>query len=418
MSRHALLFYPNTRIVREEEGLSYDNHYRRYKYSLRSQLSLAFETFERSTEEGYRVMNNPFDLTTTEGLRTYLRANGRSDEADVMLLSGGTANYVYRVTSSDGSMSIFKHAAPYLHSNKSFVFDPVRMDYEASILETFNPINGESLFSHHLPTSAVHAVRTLSYDRKHKLLHIEDGGDLNLKDAYADSKLDIPYVGRELAKWIATLHNHSKNLSVVPSNHYGSSNNPVAVDIYRYSYNNLHMALSQFGHDPQLAHLINKEFGSLLQTDDECVCHGDFWPGNVLARFNEIRPFKLTVVDWEMVRRGTSATDVGQFAAEAFLLDRFRGGRKLLPAFLEAYIKARRSTLGRTWLRRMVVHWAVHVAFWPTSVIWTDREGTQKLVDIGVGALKSVLEDYWENLMESPLLRDVPEAYASLLERP
>jgi thiamine kinase-like enzyme len=364
-------------------------------------------------------MNTLYDLTTEDGLRAYLRATGRPNEADVTLLSGGTANYVYRVTSSDGSTSIFKHAAPYLHSNKSFAFDPIRMDYEASILEIFTPDNGDSLFSQHLPTSAVHAVRAFNYDRKHKILHIDDGGKLNLKDAYVDRKLDIPLVGEELAKWLATLHEHSRNVSLVPSDQQGHSNNPVAVKVYRYSYNNLHTAFSQFGHDPQLALRINEEFGSMFQTDDECMCHGDFWPGNVLVRSDKMQPFELTVVDWELVRRGTSATDVGQFAAEAFLLDRFRGGRSLRSAFLNAYAAAREDTtaLSKTWLRRIVIQWAVHVAFWPTQVVWTDKEGTQQLVDIGVDVLKHILEDDWEKLMDSPLLGDVKEAYAPLLER-
>jgi hypothetical protein len=363
-------------------------------------------------------MDTIYDLTTEDGLRIYLRATGRPNAVDVTLLSGGIANYIYRVTSNDGATSIFKHAAPYLHSNKSFAFDPIRMDYEASILETFTPNNGDSLFSQHLPTSAVHAVRAFTYDKEHKLLHIEDGGELNLKDAYVDGRLDIPVVGEELAKWIATLHGHSKDVSLLTSDRQGHSNNPVAISAYRYSYNNLHMALSQFGHDPQLVHCINEEFGSLLQTDDECVCHGDFWPGNILVRFNRKKPAELTVVDWELVRRGTSATDAGQFAAEAFLLDRFRGGKGLCSAFLNAYATARENTtvLGKTWLRRMVVHWAVHVAFWPTQMVWTDKGGTQKLVDIGVDVLKQVLEDDWGMLMESPLLRDVKEAYAPLLE--
>jgi thiamine kinase-like enzyme len=363
-------------------------------------------------------MNEPYDLTTEDGLRLYVRAKGRSNDIEVTLLSGGTANYVYRVTNSDDSTSIFKHAAPYLHSNKAFTFDPIRMDYEARILETFNPVNGESVFSNHLPTSAVHAVRMLNYDEKCKLLQIEDGGSRNLKDAYTDPKLDIPQTGKELAMWAATLHKHSNKLLLGFSDQE-NKNNSVAVNIYRYCYSNLHTALSQFGHDLQLAHRINEEFGSLIQTDDECVCHGDFWTGNVLVRLHEERPAELTVVDWEMVRRGTSATDVGQFAAEAFLLDRFRGGRGLHFAFLHAYATARKDSaaLGRTWLRRMVVHWAVHVAFWPTGVIWTDREGTQELVDIGVDVLKRVVEDDWEKVLQSPLLRDVNEGYAPLLAR-
>ena len=45
----------------------------------------------------------------------------------------------------------------------------------------------------------------------------------------------------------------------------------------------------------------------------------------------------MAVVDWEMVRRGCGATDVGQFAAESWLLERFHGGRGLLGAFLGGY---------------------------------------------------------------------------------
>jgi Ser/Thr protein kinase RdoA (MazF antagonist) len=349
-------------------------------------------------------MNESYDLTTKNDLRLYLRAKGRPNDTEVTLLSGGTANYVYRVTTSDGSTSIFKHAAPYLHSNKAFPFDPIRMDYEARILGSFNRINGESVFSNHLPISAVHAVRVTEYDEECKLLHIEDGGSRNLKDAYADPKLDIPQVGEELAMWVATLHEHSKKVSINFPDQKGNSN-PVAVKIYRYCYNNLHTVLSQFSYDPQLAHCINEEFESLLQTDDECVCHGDFWPGNVLVQLHKKHPVGLTVVDWDMVRRGTSAIDVGQFAAEAFLLDGFRGGRGLRFDFLNAYAAARQDStaLGRTWLRRMVVHWAVHVAFWLTVVKWTDGEGTRRLVDIGVDVLKSVLEDDWKSLLQSLL---------------
>jgi hypothetical protein len=45
-----------------------------------------------------------------------------------------------------------------------------------------------------------------------------------------------------------------------------------------------------------------------------------------------------------MTRRRTSATDVGQFTAEAFSLDRFCGGRGLLRAFLNAYAVARKDS--------------------------------------------------------------------------
>lgn len=361
---------------------------------------------------------NSYDLTDEKGLQQYFEAN-QFPTASVQLLSGGNANYVFRVTKHDGSTSVFKHAEPCLKFNKDFALDSARMDYEARILEALS--STKSPLPTSLTSSNVHAARFLSYDRLEKLLEIEDGGRRNLKDAYTDPKLDISYIGEQLARWLAALHVSARTFSLAPAHEgHDSNNNPIAVNVYRYSYNDLHTSLTQFGHDPQLADLVNEKFGSLLATDDECICHGDFWPGNILVRDLELQPAELTIVDWEIVRRGTSATDVGQFAAEAFLLDRFRGGRGLLSAFLKAYVVARGQTevLGKAWLTRMVVHWAVHIAFWPTRFAWSNQEETQSLVDIGVLALQNVLNDDWEKVLESPLLRDVKETYSTLLSRP
>ncbi|KAI4691267.1 uncharacterized protein J4E84_003558 [Alternaria hordeiaustralica] len=359
-----------------------------------------------------------YDLTDEKGLQQYLEAN-RFPAASVQLLSGGNANYVFRVTKHDGSTSIFKHAEPVLRFNKDFALDPARMDYEVRILEALS--STESPLPTSLTGSNVHAARFLTYDQSEKLLQIEDGGRRNLKDAYTDPKLNMSSIGEQLARWLAALHVSAKNFSLASSHEeQDSNNNPIAVNVYRYSYNDLHTALTQFGHDPQLAVLVNEKFGSLLETDDECICHGDFWPGNILVHDAELRPVELTIVDWEMVRRGTSATDVGQFAAEAFLLDRFRGGRGLLGVFLNAYIAARGHTevLGKAWLTRMVVHWAVHIAFWPTRIAWSGQEETKSLVDIGAVTLQNVLNEDWEKVLDSPLLRDVKETYSTLLSRP
>ena len=343
------------------------------------------------------------DLTTEQGLRDYLTTKN-IEHTTVTLLTGGTANYVYRVLLSDGRAVIYKHAAPYLHSNKAFAFDPTRMNYEHRILTALPPV-----LKAQLPDSAVRPVGCYSYDQEAKLLCIEDGGERELKFAYSDRRLDVKKIGGELGRWIAALHTCSTKLSLSLKDEEDlKANNRIGVAIYRHSYQNLSTALANFGHDVELGKYINEEFGSRLATEDECVCHGDFWPGNVLVQPRESEEdVKLTVVDWEMTRRGTSATDVGQFAAEAFLLDRFRRGKGLLHAFLNAYFVARKDIIGKEWVKRMVVHWAVHIAFWPTRVEWTNREGTKELVDIGVGVLRAVVEDNWEKLRASEPLRRI-----------
>ncbi|KAI8940784.1 hypothetical protein NX059_002050 [Plenodomus lindquistii] len=357
------------------------------------------------------------DLTTVDGLRTYLTTQGQPSSSAISLLSGGSANYVYRVTDPNGSARIYKHAAPYSHSNHAFALDVQRMDYEARILSLMPSLKPEAIVSDEL---TVHAARLMSYDETNKLLCIGDGGSRNLKAAYEDATLDVQRIGQALAKWVATLHKESKDTSLaLPSLEESKSgrNNPVALHLYRHSYDNLHVALKEFGHDPDLGVKINEEYGSLLATDDECVCHGDFWPGNILIQSGGTQGVasELTVVDWELVRRGTSATDVGQFAAEAYLHDRFKGGRGMLVAFLDAYLEARSGVVGKTWFKRMIVHWAVHIAFWPTRVAWTVRKGTQELVDMGVDVLKAVLGNDWKVVVGSRLLQDVKHILGPML---
>lgn len=379
-------------------------------------------------------MATSYDLTTVDGLRNYLHEHGDPAIDKITMLTGGTANYVYRVTDSTGTAKVYKHAAPYSHSNKDFALDVRRMDYEAHILELQSATTSQQA-----PRYEVHTVDLISYDKEQKLLCIEDGGSRNLKAAYDDAELNMCKIGEGLAHWLASLHCTSRDISLaLPAEKYttnhpqnNSNNNPVALLLYRHAYTNLHLALSQFGHDKQLGVRIDNEYGALIASDDECICHGDFWPGNILLQRARVSKqesttttttttmARLTVVDWELVRRGTSATDVGQFAAEAFLLDRFKGGRGLFAAFLAAYVKARETGDGgavdSTWFRRMVVHCAVHVAYWPTRVAWTDREGTQELVDMGVEVMEAALENDWEKLLGSRLLLGVKDTCEVLL---
>jgi thiamine kinase-like enzyme len=351
-------------------------------------------------------------LTTVEGLEAYLVSKG-IEHTDVKLVSGGYTNFVYRVTRPDGTTVIYKHASSHSRTSTDFALDPARMDYEDRILEILPP-----LVSKHLPHFCVHAAKWYDYDKDAKLLCIADGGSSNLKDAYTDPKLDIKQIGEDIGKWIAAVHMCTTKTTLSLSNSEDlKANSAIGVHLCRHSYENLHVALKEYGHRTELAEYINNTFGSQLsmESDNECICHGDFWPGNMLINFPpSSSEYDITVVDWEITRRGISATDVGQFAAEAFLLDRFRGGRGLLPAFLNAYAGARKKgDIEKNWVRRMAVHWGVHIAYWPTRsyVFWADREGTQKLVDIAVGVLQAAVDGDWEALRRSELLKDVGDVY-------
>ena len=143
------------------------------------------------------------------------------------------------------------------------------------------------------------------------------------------------------------------------------------------------------------------------------MCHGDFWPGNILVGGRQ----RLAVVDWEMVRSGCRGTDVGQFAAEAWLLDRFRGGRGLLPAFLSAYRETAQHKEGRSsdktgepmteFFRRVAIQLGTHLAFWPTRVSWGTEDETQDVVHQGSEILVRALasdRDWFQSSLLKELL--------------
>ncbi|KAF2490294.1 kinase-like protein [Lophium mytilinum] len=343
-------------------------------------------------------------ITTAEDLESYitaLTATGIPTEPykSIDLLTGGTANYVWRLTMHSGGTVIVKHAEPFVASNPSMAFPVNRMDFEARALHSLPPL----LLAAGAP-ARVQPVPLIEYVAADHMLWIADGGPRHLKDAYSDPALDVPALGRDIGTWLATLHLATASTDI--------GDNRTGKFIYRHAYRNLHTAFEKFGFDTALAEKVDAEFGALLASDDEVVCHGDFWPGNVLVADDG----GLTIADWEMVRRGCGATDVGQFAAEAFLLDRFRGWRGLRGAFLGAFMRARGGKVDKGLLRRVAVHWGVHIAYWPTRVEWGNKEETRELVAIGVKVLTQVLEEDWEGLVKGELF-DGLEGVSDLFRR-
>lgn len=323
-------------------------------------------------------------IQSLEEMQAYLREKG-VQFTGLQELTGGTANYVFRLTNPSGETCILKHAEPFVRSFSSMPFSVERMNFEATALQTVN-----SRLSQEDPT--IHIAQFVDYDEDQHVLTMSDGGSRDLKTAYTDPSVDVMNLGRKIGRWLADLHSATKSARM--------GENTVA-KIYRHSYLNLANALEEYGFDKQLGVRVNEEFGSLLATDDECICHGDFWPGNLLLSANQ----NLTIVDWEMMRRGTGATDVAQFAAESWLLDRCRGQRGMLPAFLEGYseIANNRASLSVEWKKRFVIHCGTHLAFWPTRVEWATRKETHNIVEYGRELISRALDENWAWLKKSDL---------------
>ena len=328
------------------------------------------------------------EITTTEQLKAYLVKRG-STELDLdsaQLLAGGSANFVWRLLDRSGKRIIIKHAEPYVKTSPGLSFAVDRMDFEHNALTSLRMLN-----TWH---SSISLPEVYHYDLGNHVLTMEDGGDRTLKDAYADGSMKYHDFCSWLGGWLAAMHQGTEKMAI--------GDNQTAKSIYRFAYTNLASALQKYDQDPSLAEQIDAQYGSLLETDDECVCHGDFWPGNVLWT----EPNELTVVDWEMVRRGCGATDVGQFAAEAHLLEHFRGCRSLRKAFLGSYGWSRRD-LDDRFIRRVAIHMGVHLAFWPTRVSWGTEKETKEIVEVGCKLMRQALDDDVESWLAGSLVSDL-----------
>ena len=328
------------------------------------------------------------EITNTEQLKAYLGKLGNTALVvnTLQLLAGGNANFLWRALDRTGKSIIIKHAEPYVKTAPGLSFPVDRMDFENNAM-----VNLPDLFD---SISIVSVAEVYHYDSHDHVLTMEDSGPRTLKEAYTESGLDIPGFGEALGRWLATLHQRSKSTYI--------GDNQTAKSIYRFAYTHLAGALRKYDQDPSLAEQIDAQYGSHLQTDDECVCHGDFWPGNVLIKDEG----RLKIVDWEMVRRGCGATDVGQFAAEAHLLDRFRGGRGLRAAFLKGYRVS--GKLDHRFLKRVAIHMGVHLAFWSTRVSWgTDKE-IKEIVEVGCNLMRLAIgED--ESWLAGSLLSELQD---------
>lgn len=386
-------------------------------------------------------------------------------------LSGGTGNFLLRGRSiaEPGKTAIVKHAAPFVASLPSIPFPVVRMSFEVQALQMLRDRIGllspdadaDAAKQARQPPLTVSIPELYTYDESLHCILMEDCGSLTLKAIYPTLS-PFPHqratCGACLGSWLAALHQvpiitaGSATSSVPKGNPLPGSalDSPTAKAMSRFAtYGRLAATAKQRSNDNDSIAFwtrIDAEYGNALIDDNAVICHGDFWPGNVLVRNVGVSGsgydgdddrLDLTVVDWELVRLGSGATDVGQFAAEAWLLGHFHGDRKpdpnskedrdqvLLESFLRAYraslVTSSTSKRGRSddfasdsiltdrWLQKTLVHFGVHLWFWTTVVGWGTEAEMQEVVNYGEEVVRVAISgglDEWRETTVGRCLMD------------
>jgi Ser/Thr protein kinase RdoA (MazF antagonist) len=350
-------------------------------------------------------------ITTELELRQFLSSkNIPYDEIETT--AGGSANFCWRIKTQDGKRIIVKHAEPFVRIMPDIPLPIERLDNEHLALATVPDI--VSTDEH------IRLPQLFNYFPEEHILCMSDGGSQDLKDNYRnDNDVNIPLLGQRIGFWLAKLHRETskpETLEVVKRTFDSEERFQIQVQcaksFFRYTYNGFASVLKQHGHDPALGERINTKFGTEAASDKTCLCHGDFWLPNIqlensdpaikVAEEKEIklRAPVLTIIDWETVRVGNGATDVGRFAADSWLHDRFHGDKGMFEAFLKAYLSE--NPLNHRDKIRLVVHFAVHIIFY-SRMRWTDEEGTKTLVQIGKAMLEAVETEDLKTLTAGPL---------------
>jgi len=173
--------------------------------------------------------------------------------------------------------------------------------------------------------------------------------------------------------------------------------------MYRHSYRGLAGALEAFGQARSVGERADAELGRCWPGMTGWFAMGIFGRGTCwLGRKGGVGPCSRSWTGrWcgaGVGRRMSGSLPPRRGCSIGF------GGRGLLRAFLAGYA-AVTGPLERAFVRRVAVHWGVHVAYWPTMVEWGTRAETAELVKVGLKVIELAMDEDWEGLAESELFR-------------
>ena len=224
----------------------------------------------------------------------------------------------------------------------------------------------------------------ISYDHgEHNLIMSDCGAatkDLHTAFPSLTSVQRVDY-GRRLGLWLAALHKCTAIDKAAFSGNVAAKERK-GMD-QRISLLSVGLPISSSGagtpvqitsEQREFLELLEPFVAAVTDTDTGCVVHGDFWPGNILVSPSPAETTKdfLAVMDWEGVRLGTGASDVGVFAAEAWLLYHFHSTSAraaivepedfgMLNMFLASYLEAT-GRVEEEFVREAVLQFAINLS--------------------------------------------------------
>ncbi|KXJ94489.1 kinase-like domain-containing protein [Microdochium bolleyi] len=329
--------------------------------------------------------------------------------ADLVELSGGTANFIYRATLRtplpDGTCEVLiKHGEDYVKNSPGLKLATSRCRVEQECLETLSAFkivgktDADDAYRY-----AVRTPRALYFDAASSTQVQEYlSGGIDLKNyALANFPANTPEshkaecvaLGRAIGRWLRELHDWSAAAGAQQAKLKDLVGGNAELQKLKHTINFewLQGQPDKFpnvlGQDARQTFAKVKDMAA-KELEDEAqleVVHGDFWSGNVLLPNRLITPddeVPVFVVDWEMAQLGVRSLDLGQMVAELYELWLYKSitaGLWIIEGFTAGYgIVAEQSAF------RTAIQTGAHLVCFGTSVPgWGTREQNEMVAERG-----------------------------------
>ncbi|KAF8874414.1 kinase-like domain-containing protein [Infundibulicybe gibba] len=352
------------------------------------------------------------DLTTIAGVFAYLSSTPFccDDKTQITSLSGGHANFTYRVhmsTPFEGqSTVVLKHARRYMKNLVTVPFDLSRQVYEVEALRRIRAWLP--------PDSIVTVPRVYLFDAEFNAIFMEDCGNTSqtLKEFIQSGRLSVEMaqtMGTALGLFIGKVHSWSQEN---PDMAIFFAGNEQARAISEWTtYQRLLTTLKGDENLPALEEprfrIPQKQFDIIKGSVDqrtpvmkaarEIFVMGDFWPGNMMVTLNKDNGSlkNIFILDWELSKTGLPGIELGVFCAEIHLLRRFVPVYEdtisiMLTRFLQAYRVV--GSVGPSLARETLIHWGGHLIVF-TPWFWEGKEKVREVVTEGISILIGALTE-------------------------
>ncbi|KZT40314.1 hypothetical protein SISSUDRAFT_1118377 [Sistotremastrum suecicum HHB10207 ss-3] len=342
-----------------------------------------------------------FNLANAEGLKAHLSQTDEFPSKDVVPLTGGTGNFVFRVFLEEQyeghDTVIVKHAEDYLPSDKNFHFPSERQDFEVRALNVVNTMLEGDL------DSLVKVPKVLHYDEDNRLIIMTDCGEHSYR--LKDLLLRLPpsselskTIGTQLGHFVGTLHTVGNTEKFRSAKQFFGTNKIAREISSTVTNSRIVSTLAPSENDkvfirppieipePQIQVMRSTAdwMSKIVMSNNDHILMGDFWPGNILINLtSDLSIQSIWVIDWELTKTGCPGFEIGQFSAELFQAAHFYpdsrlASRTILDAFVEAYKSKCRVEPTTGWIAAM--HMGAHLIAWTPRTGWGNDEETRAAV--------------------------------------